>query len=269
MDTKQSHIEPQHALHRETREGWICYILTRLITGRFAFAREVLVIAGAYFAYMFTRKLVFQDTAQDIAFLHAEKLIAFQIKVFTLWEPLVQAWLFDNARWFLYVLNWTYIFTFWPVIGVTAIFLFHSNRKRYKFYRNVVLLTFVVALAIFMIYPLAPPRMMPQYGFIDSIEQLGPGFYASRSAQAYYNAFAAMPSLHFGWTLLFGIMFWRTGPVWLKALGVIYPTATFIAIVGTGNHYALDALGGGVMVLAAVLIYQSIVYKWRRLHEQI
>ena len=254
---------------KPTKEPWFRSAVRILNEGKLAFAREVIVIAAAYFIYMFTRKLVFHDAAEDVAFRHAETLISFQMKVFTLWEPAVQDWLFDNARWALYVFNWIYIFTFWPVIGTTAIFLFHANRKRYKFYRNVVLITFVVALVIFMMFPLAPPRMMPQYGFIDSIEDLGPGFYASRSAQAYYNAFAAMPSLHFGWTLLFGIMFWRTGALWLKFLGVIYPLSTFIAIVATGNHYGVDALGGGVMVLIAVAIYQTLIYRRRKYVEQI
>ncbi len=267
MSKEHSHIFQPSA--KTPKESWLGIVLRTVNGGKLAFAKEVIVIAAAYFIYMFTRKLVFRDAAEDVAFRHAETLISFQIKVFTLWEPVVQEWLFDNARWALYVFNWIYIFTFWPVIGTTAIFLFHANRKRYKFYRNVVLITFVVALVIFMMFPLAPPRMMPQYGFIDSIEDFGPGFYASRSAQAYYNAFAAMPSLHFGWTLLFGIMFWRTGPVWLKVLGVLYPLATFIAIVATGNHYGVDALGGGIMVLIAVAIYQAFVYRRRKLVEQI
>ncbi len=254
---------------KDAKEPWYKSAIRSLNEGKFAFAKEVAVIATAYFIYMFTRKLIFHDAAEDVAFRHAESLISFQIKVFTLWEPMMQDWLFDNARWALYVLNWVYIFTFWPVIGVIGIFLFQANRKRYKFYRNVVLITFVVALIIFMIFPLAPPRMMPQYGFIDSIEDFGPGFYASRSAMSYYNAFAAMPSLHFGWTLLFGIMFWRTGPLWLKFLGVIYPLATFVAIVATGNHYGVDAIGGGLMVLIAVVIYQTLIYKRRKLVEQI
>ena len=86
---------------------------------------------------------------------------------------------------------------------------------------------------------------MPEYGFIDAIAKYGPTWYASREAATYYNAFAAMPSLHFGWTVLFGIMFYRSGKLPLRVWGMLYPTLTFFAITMTGNHYAIDAIAGG------------------------
>ena len=83
----------------------------------------------------------------------------------------------------------------------------------------------------------------------------------------FYNAYAAMPSLHFAWTIVFGLMFFRSrGSSALKVAGVAYPTATFFAITFTGNHYILDAVGGGVVALSSFLIYWGML-RWQRKHS--
>ena len=84
--------------------------------------------------------------------------------------------------------------------------------------------------------------------FVDTIASFGPAFYASRDLANFYNVFAAMPSLHFAWTLVFGYMFLTAGPRWLKVAGIMYPAITLMAITITGNHYILDAVGGGVVM---------------------
>ncbi len=99
---------------------------------------------------------------------------------------------------------------------------------------------------------------MPEYRFINAIVKYGPTWYASRDAAIYYNAFAAMPSLHIGWTVLFGIMFYRTGKLPLRVLGMLYPTLTFFAITMTGNHYVIDAVAGGVLMLSSFLLYEAL-----------
>jgi hypothetical protein len=103
---------------------------------------------------------------------------------------------------------------------------------------------------------------MPEYGFVDTINRFGPSWYGEREmAQVvYYNVFAAMPSLHFGWTLLFGVLYARSGPMWLKVCGVAYPTLTFFAITITGNHYMLDAVCGAAVALASWLSYYGVLY---------
>jgi membrane-associated phospholipid phosphatase len=72
----------------------------------------------------------------------------------------------------------------------------------------------------------------------------------------FYNVHAAMPSLHFGWTLLFGVIFLRLLNTWLKILGLIYPVMTFFAITITGNHYILDAVGGAVLAVVSFTILE-------------
>ena len=137
-----------------------------------------------------------------------------------------------------------------PIAIPTAIIVYVTNRERYRFYRNVVIITMAVAVLVFALFPLAPPRLLPET-FVDTLDVFGPAFYTSRDDASYFNEFAAMPSVHYSWTLVFGVLFFTSGPRWLKIAGVAYPTLTLLAITVTGNHYIMDAVGGALLMLVA------------------
>ena len=217
----------------------------------FPHVRELAIVVGAYFAYMYTRALVFPDI-QATALENARRVIDLEIRGGLFLEPAWQDWAIASARELVVFFNWAYIVTFWPIIAVAAVTLYLTNRARYTYYRNIVLLSFAVALVGFMIFPLAPPRMIPEY-FVDTIKLFGPTSYASREFANFYNAYAAMPSLHFGWTVMFGVLFLATPNKLVKVFGIIYPTMTLFAITITGNHYIMDAIGGGLLAFAAFL----------------
>ena len=227
-----------------------------LFRGVLRHLKQVVILAAVYFVYMFVRKYLIADI-EPIAFANAAKIASFEWARGFLWEPSWQAWMVENSKALIVFFNWVYIITFWPIILVTGIILYVLQRGTYFHYRNIVLLSFVIALAVFALFPLAPPRLLPEYGFIDTIQRFGPTQYGSRDMAVYYNAFAAMPSLHFGWTVLLGILFIRTLPTWLKLFGVIYPIMTFFAITTTGNHYIIDAVGGAVVIAASFLLYEG------------
>jgi hypothetical protein len=213
--------------------------------------REIGLVVGAYFVYMYSRALVFSDF-QGTALANARRVIDFEKSMGFFWEPVWQSWTIESARSLVVFFNWAYIITFFPIVITASIVLYFTNRDRYKYYRNVVLLSFLIALVGFMVFPLAPPRMIAEH-FVDTINIFGPSGYASREFTNYYNAYAAMPSLHFSWTVMFGIIFLRTNNKLVKVFGVIYPTMTLFAITITGNHFIMDAIGGGLLILASFL----------------
>ena len=222
---------------------------------------EVLIIGAAYFTYMVVRRFLISDI-EGIAFDNARHLISFELTSGIFVEQRWQEWALTNARALVLFLNWAYIMTFAPILIAVGIAVYIFDRARYKYYRNVIFFSFGFALLLFASLPLAPPRFMPEYGFVDTIQELGgiTSWYGGREfAKAIsYNVYAAMPSLHFGWTLMFGIMVYKTGFRVLKVFGVLYPTVTFFAITLTGNHYILDALGGGAVALASYLLYEVL-----------
>ena len=213
--------------------------------------REILLWVSIYLAYIYSPTLLYSDHP-GIALENARLVISFEQSLGIFWEPIWQGWAIDTARGLILFFNWAYIVTFWPIIALASVILYVSNRDRYGYYRNVRLFSVALALLVYVLFPLAPPRMVEDH-FVDTIRIFGPSGYGGEAFGSYYNAYAAMPSLHFGWTVLFGVMFLRTPVWWIRAFGVVYPTLMLLSITITGNHYIVDAVGGALVIGASFL----------------
>ncbi len=228
-----------------------------------AYRRELAEIAlyiGAYLVYVFSRGLVFEDT-RAVAVFNGERIASLQQSLGFLWEPGWQAWAIEHVQGIVVFLNWAYIVTYWPVILALAVYLFLRDRRQYYYYRTVVLLDLIVALTAFALFPVASPFAIPAVELTDTIQAFGPALYGSEGMATFYNTSAAMPSLHFSWTVILGVYWFRNLPGPFKAAGIVYPVLTFLAITVTGNHFILDAVVGGVL---AGLCFGA-VEAWRRL----
>jgi hypothetical protein len=126
-------------------------------------------------------------------------------------------------------------------------------RAQYHWARNLVAAVTGAALVVHIIYPLAPPRMFPQWGFIDTMATLGPNAYAGTSG-AMANQFAAMPSLHIGWAAIIAYVIYRTGPRWLAYVAMGHLALTVLVVVVTANHYWLDGMVALLLVGAATTL---------------
>ena len=207
---------------------------------------EISVFIGAYFVYVLTKGLVHSDP-RAVGLVNGEKIVSLQRDLGFLWEPGWQSWALENVEVLVVTMNWVYIVTYWPVILLAAVILFIRKRQDYNFYRTVVFINLAGALVTFMIFPVASPFAIPGVGLIDSIQEFGPKSYGSEGMASYYNISAAMPSLHFSWTVILGVLFWRSFRGGYRFIGLLYPVLTFFAIVLTGNHFILDAIAGGVL----------------------
>jgi hypothetical protein len=148
------------------------------------------------------------------------------------------------------LMNYYYATLHFVVTGGVMIWLFLRRPQIYRGARTALFWLTVVALAGFYLYPLAPPRLLPGYGYIDTLVKFHTwGSLADPKIAEHSNQFAAMPSLHIGWALWAGIAIVMCARrTWVRALGALYPLGTLTVIVGTANHYVLDALGGVVVV---------------------
>ena len=224
---------------------------------------EVCLYVGSYLVYVFSRGL-FYDDVRAMGILNGERIADLQRQLWFLWEPGWQAWAIEHVKPIVVFLNWTYILTYWPVILALAVYLFLRNRREYYYFRTVVLIDLIAALTIFALFPVASPFAIPGAGLVDTIQALGPAFYGSESMATFYNTNAAMPSLHFSWTVILGVYWLRSLPGGFKAAGVLYPTLTFFAITITGNHFILDAVVGGALAglsFGAVEGYRAVAAK--------
>ncbi|MGI5375054.1 bifunctional glycosyltransferase 87/phosphatase PAP2 family protein [Streptomyces sp. CA-251387] len=139
-------------------------------------------------------------------------------------------------------------FHFGVPLAILAV-LYWRRPVDYRWARTAIGFATVFALIGFWLYPLAPPRLMPGLGIIDTVH--GPQDFSKPdygTLTELTNQYAAMPSLHFGWSLWCGLVIVILAPRWLKPLGLLHPLFTVTSIVATGNHWVLDAAGGAMVV---------------------
>jgi hypothetical protein len=125
------------------------------------------------------------------------------------------------------------------------------QRRQYTRVRNALIVATALGLAIHIVYPLAPPRLVSGIDMVDTGSVFGPSPYQG-AVRGAANQFAAMPSLHVGWAVLVGIVLWQIAPRAWRWLGVLHATATSLVVVITANHYWIDGLVGTCIVLVAL-----------------
>ncbi len=222
--------------------------------------KEALYIAAFYAVYSVVRNQ-FGSAAvgPDEAFDNARLIIRMERWVGSYHEETIQEWFLDD-RAFVQFWNLFYGTFHFVVTAVAIIWLFRRQPWRYVRWRTTLAATTAVALLGFALFPLMPPRLLPaDYGFVDTLRDFGGLWSFDDGAMSKVsNQYAAMPSLHFGWSLWCCLVFLPalTRP-WARALVMAYPVATLFAIVVTANHFWLDAAGG-----AAALGFGILVGRW-------
>ncbi|HWB67245.1 MAG TPA: phosphatase PAP2 family protein [Mycobacteriales bacterium] len=181
----------------------------------------------------------------------------------------------DHVHWLAYVSDYYYATLHFVVTIAVLVWLYRWHPLRYRSIRSVLIITNLGALVGFWLFSLAPPRMLPN--FVDTIVQFHTwGSWASPGVDSASNQFAAMPSLHIAWSLWCAIAIVKLAKRrWVRVLGALYPAATLFVILGTANHFVLDAVGGvaalGVGILGQRLLPGRPAYARRDLpvHEAV
>jgi hypothetical protein len=154
-----------------------------------------------------------------------------------------------------YVCDYYYATLHFIVTIVVLVWLYRKHPLRYRSIRSVLIITNLIGLVGFWFLSLAPPRLLPQYGFVDTVIRFHTwGSLATADVAKEANQFAAMPSLHVAWSLwcAFAIVTLAKRR-WVRVLGALYPIATTLVVLGTANHYMLDAVGGAAALGLAVI----------------
>jgi hypothetical protein len=218
----------------------------RLSAGRWFAVREIVIIAVAFIAYEQVRHLTRNDA--DSAFANARRVVDVERSLHVFSEHSIQRMVMglDGLVQFL---NHYYVLVHFPASFAFVGWVVFRHREIYPRFRNWFLSVTMIALVVHVLYPLAPPRMMDQHGFVDTLQRYGPSIYTEDTNESVANQFAAMPSLHFGWALLIALMFIRIkGGRWTW-VALAHPAITLLAIVATANHYLADAAIAGALVL--------------------
>jgi hypothetical protein len=172
---------------------------------------------------------------------------------------------FLNDTGLIRFLNVYYLVAHVVVTAAAFIWLYARHPSTYRRFRDVMVVITLAGLAMHLLLPLAPPRMFPHLGFVDTAKVFGPASYGAGSPyKGFANQFAAMPSLHFGWAL---VIMWAvliaTKSRW-RYLVILHPVITLAAIVLTANHYWLDAFAATVLVAFGLGVDHLIERRRRR-----
>jgi len=219
--------------------------------------QEIAFIAICYWLYSLVRNAVPSHAAAARS--RADDIIAFEHSLRVGVEQSLNAFV-ARTDWLAYVCNYYYATLHFVVTIAVLVWIYVKHPLRYRSIRSVLFATNIIALIGFWTYALAPPRMFTGRGFVDTVAAFHTwGSYASGDMAKASNQFAAMPSLHVGWSLWCAIAIVALAERWwVRTLGVLYPCATVFVIIGTANHFVLDAVGG-VAALALGFAVQRLL----------
>jgi hypothetical protein len=203
---------------------------------------EVVLIAVGYAVYTVIRDTV--PAHRATAFHNARNIVRYERDLGIFHEHAINAWL-APIHWLSDVADYWYATAHFVVTIGVAVWIIWKHPPQARALRIAWYSMNLYALLGFAFYPLAPPRLLP--GFVDTIMKYGIWGSVGKkgSADGASNQFAAMPSMHIGWsTWCAVVLIAMSTRWWVKALAAAYPMVTFVVILGTGNHYILDAVGG-------------------------
>jgi len=161
-------------------------------------------------------------------------------------EPSIQAWA-SGSHMVMVLASWLYVNAQTTVTFGGLLYLYLIRNRNFYFVRNMFMIAMAIALVGYAVFPTAPPRFMPEWGFMDSVSDLT-GVHVSHTsatATALFNPYAAVPSMHVAFALMIGVPLarlarWRV----VSLLWMLYPLLMTFVIVVTANHFIVDALLG-------------------------
>ena len=216
--------------------------------------RELLLVAGLFLVYKFGRQLATGHTAEAFRNAHgvwdAERWLRLPD------EDTVQSLLLHGDG-LVHVANTYYATVHFPATAAFLIWLYLRRPAHYVWARRVLAAVTAAALVVHLAFPLAPPRMLAATGLIDTARVYGPSVYGPPQTDTLSNQFAAMPSLHFGWAVMVAVgLIVATRSHW-RWLWLLHPLLTLLVIVGTANHYWLDALMASALLGVALAMIHA------------
>ncbi|MFF4560908.1 phosphatase PAP2 family protein [Streptomyces sp. NPDC001435] len=216
----------------------------------------ILLVYGCYSAgRLLARGDVSSAVDHGLAILRIEKALHLNAE-----HPLNR--LFTREAWLGVPADFWYASLHYLVTPVILVWLFRKRTQFYRAARTWLMTSTFIGLIGFTLLPTCPPRLLTSgHGFVDTMAQYssygwwGGEASAPRGMGGMTNQYAAMPSLHVGWALWCGVMLWRYGGTRVaKFFGIAYPLLTAIVVMGTANHYSLDAVAGVAVMGAGLLL---------------
>jgi hypothetical protein len=223
---------------------------------RLGWLREVLLLGLWYEGYELARR--FTPTHPRLALAHAHGVISFERHLHIGVERSLNE-VFARDGWLGAAAGYWYALAHFGVTVGVLVWLYLRRPNLYRSARTILVLASVMAIVVFYLYPVAPPRLA-EAGLVDTnvVHNIFGVAHAEKSG-GFVNIYAAIPSLHAGWAIWVAATMSKAFPrnrarflLWL------YPTVTILVVLGTANHYLVDVISGGAAVGLAALIVRVV-----------
>jgi membrane-associated phospholipid phosphatase len=223
--------------------------------------RQIGILIGVDLVYELGRGIADSDRADALA--HGAQVIEIEQTTHTFFEPSLQSF-FLSAHWTVDLANQLYLNAQFSIALGFLVWLYLFRNQSYYFVRNMFVVSMCLALIGYIGFPTAPPRMFPEYGFVDTITDFSGINHDSALAKIFINPYAAVPSMHCAFALMIGatgVMVCRRW--WAKALWAFWPFLIAWVVIVTANHYWVDWALGWLVAIAAAAIAQGAVARLR------
>jgi len=224
-------------------------------------ARQVGILVLVDLAYELARGLA--DGKRSAAIAHGQRVIDFESSVHAFFEPRLQSF-FLPVHWLIDFANQVYLNAQFSVVLGFLVWLYLFRNESYYFVRNMFVVAMGLALIGYTVFPTAPPRMFPQHGFVDTINDFSSVNQDSTVAKIFINPYAAIPSMHCAFALMIGgsgVMVCRRRAS--KALWALWPILIAWVVIVTANHFWTDAVLGWAVAPASALVAARLLARVR------
>ena len=223
--------------------------------------RQAAILVGVDLAYTAVRGIA--DSERTAAMTHGQQVIDFERATHTFFEPSLQAF-FLPAHWLIDFANQMYLNAQFSIALGFLVWLYLFRNESYYFVRNMFVVSMGLALVGYTLYPTAPPRMFPEHGFVDTINDFSNVNHDSTVAKIFINPYAAIPSMHCAFAAMIGGSgFLVCRHWWSKAWWACWPLLISWVVIVTANHYWVDAALGWMVALTAALVASRLLARAR------
>jgi len=220
---------------------------------------ELVVMFTLYGIWQFVHERVGDRSAGAIE--HARSLYRFELAIHLPSELSVQRMFIDHKP-VMQFLNVYYGGAHVTAVGILLVWMFVRHRDRYSRVRTTLAVSIVGCFLVQMI-PVAPPRFLPDLGFVDAGLRYHQSVYGDGTG-GISNQVSAMPSLHVGWAVLVGVAVVVISRSRWRWLALLHPVLTTLSVVATGNHWWLDGVVAVMILGVADVVVRAGEHAARR-----
>ena len=193
------------------------------------------------------------------AFANAHRVVDAEQATGTFFEADFQSALIDH-RWLIEAANWLYMNSHFVITTSFLVWLYIFRNETFYFVRNMFLVAMAVALVGYTVFPTAPPRLLPELGFVDTITDFSQVNHDSALVKIFVNPYAAVPSMHIAFALMIAVPAMRISRHLVSRVAwAMYPLLVLFVVIVTANHFWLDAAAGALVAGIAALVAHRLL----------